>query len=132
MSELKTLNGYKLVDTDARESITELAARVETKTFQIIDGSAVVPGMVQNGNSETMAEIIDYLRELVNYNVIIYRMIMPATGDGATIRKHIGHKLIRNDDDTFNAIVYFGDDLAPIIFDSVNNTVSLDPTWTAQ
>lgn len=132
MNELKTLNGYKIMDSSARENIAELVARVETKAFQIIDGSSLVPGMITNGNVETVGEIIDYLRELVDYNVVIYRLIMPATGGDSTIRKHIGHKLIRNDDGTFNAIVYFGDDLAPIIFDGVNNTVSLDPTWTAQ
>lgn len=99
--------------------------------ISIIDGSAFVPGMI---NKNTVASVRDmqlWLRASDCYSTIVERIIMTADGR-SVVRRHTGHESIgQNDDGSYNLKVYFGDDLAPIIFDAVNDKLILDPDWVA-
>ena len=106
-------------------SITNLANRVEVKTVQIIDGTAMVPDMVQNNSGYEVGEIVSFLRDTTRYEVVFNRMIMSADDSGTEIRKSNGFKVVNVGDGTYNAIVYFGSDLAPITFNSAENKLTL-------
>ena len=106
-------------------SITNLANRVEVKTIQIIDGTAMVPDMVQNNSGYEVSEIVDLLRDTTRYEVVFNRMIMAADSSGTEVRKSTGFKVVNVGDGTYNAIVYFGSDLAPITFNSAENKLTL-------
>jgi hypothetical protein len=59
-------------------------------------------------------------------------MIMPVdSSKGSEIIKNTGFHVFNTGDGTYNARVFFGDNLCPIIFDSVNERIFFDPDWVA-
>ena len=115
-------------EADLNDLAEDVASRVETKSVQFIDGTEVVPNMISYTGSATIAEIVSWLRNTVKYNVEINRKVMHQD-DSMTTRRNVSFEIIQINNEEYNAIVYFGDDIAPVIFDSVNNTITIDPDW---
>lgn len=118
---VKTING---VEPDEDGDI----ALIENKTWQAIEMLSM-PGML-NAYGINAAEVSSYLRDNVYYHSIFYRIIMKLDGSVET-RPHTHVNVIRQDDGTDDVIIYHGDDLAPIIVDVSENTITLDPDWVA-
>lgn len=118
---VKTING---AEPDENGDI----ALIENKTWQAIEMSSM-PGML-NAYGIDAAEVSSYLRDNVYYHSIFYRIIMKLDGSVET-RPHTHIDVIRQDDGTDDVIIYHGDDLAPIIVDVSENTITLDPDWVA-
>lgn len=101
------------------------------KNVCIVDGSAISPDILQYMGINTMAEIVGWLRNKGTHSVIFHRDIMGVNGETIEEVKDTGSDILRQEDGTYNAIVYFGDDLCPIILDSKNNKIYFDPDWVA-
>ena len=101
------------------------------KNVTIVDGSAISPDILQYMGVNTMAEIVEWLRNKGTHSVIFHRDIRDVNGKTAEVVKDTGSNILRLEDGTYNAIVYFGDDLCPIIVDSKNNKIYFDPDWVA-
>lgn len=99
-------------------------------TIQFIDGSALIPGMLTYQAPYTMAEIVDRLRNAVNEKVEFIRLNFNANGPSTTLYQ-TGFELIDLGEGNYNARVYFGEDICPIILDTVENKMIFDPDWTA-
>lgn len=118
---VKTING---VEPDEDGDI----ALIENKTWQAIEMLSM-PGML-NAYGIDAAEVSYYLRNNVHYHSVFYRFIMKLDGS-IEIRPHTHVEVISQDDGTNDIIIYHGDDLAPIIVDVSENTITLDPDWVA-
>ena len=119
---VKRINGKAPDDTGNVESFHSVS-------FNFIDGSAVVPGLIQYYGKETMAEIYAYYQEAAVYNVECCRFIM---GQGNTVQQRwcIATETIKDNGVVTRLRLYFGDDIAPVIMDIVNNKLYFDPDWT--
>lgn len=119
---VKRINGKAPDDTGNVESFHSVS-------FNFIDGSAVVPGLIQYYGKETMAEIYAYYQEAAVYNVECCRFIM---GQGNTVQQRwcIATETIKDNGAVTRLRLYFGDDIAPVIMDIVNNKLYFDPDWT--
>lgn len=119
---VKQINGKAPDDTGNVESFHSVS-------FNFIDGSAVVPGLIQYYGKETMAEIYAYYQEASVYNVECCRFIM---GQGNTVQQRwcIATETIKDNGAVTRLRLYFGDDIAPVIMDIVNNKLYFDPDWT--
>ena len=119
---VKRINGKAPDDTGNVESFHSVS-------FNFIDGSAIVPGLIQYYGKETMAEIYAYYQEAAVYNVECCRFIM---GQGNTVQQRwcIATETIKDNGAVTRLRLYFGDDIAPVIMDIVNNKLYFDPDWT--
>ena len=119
---VKRINGKAPDDTGNVESFHSVS-------FNFIDGSAIVPGLIQYYGKETMAEIYAYYQEAAVYNVECCRFIM---GQGNTVQQRwcIATETIKDNGVVTRLRLYFGDDIAPVIMDIVNNKLYFDPDWT--
>ena len=111
-------------------AVENLSKTEQPRVAQIIDGSLFAPTAVYfNTSGVTVTDVIGWYRDINKYNPTIDRLVM--TNDGAIGYHCIGSEIIRNSDNTFNCKLYFGDELAPLIFDGQNNKILLDPDWVA-
>ena len=116
-NSVKTINGVA-PDENGEVTITD------AEKVSIVDMTAIIPGRLQC----SYPDYSELYRRLVNEYGRFYtieRVIMLPTGDQYCLRATryypMGNKLK----------VYFGDDVCPIIIDTENNTITLDPDWTA-
>jgi hypothetical protein len=100
-------------------------------SFNFLDGSAVVPGLINYYGTETMAELCDYYASSGIYNVECRRIIM-TSGDRARSRNCIGEEIVKDaDGNVTGRRLFFGDDLCPVILDIASNKIIFDPDWVA-
>lgn len=100
----------------------------QVKPISFMDGTAFGLPTPQYYGLDSMAEIVDWLRSQTSHEVVFYRVIA-LPGNKAITRYDTGHEMIRLGDGAYNARIFFGDDLCPIILDSVNNKMIFDPDW---
>ena len=76
-----------------------------------------------------MAEIYEYYRNAADYNVECCRFIMGA-GNTMEQRWCTAVEALKENGVVTRQRLHFGDDLAPVIMDIVNNKLYFDPDWT--
>lgn len=123
LGTVKTVNG---IEPDENGEV----AFFHSKSFNFADGSLIVPGMINYYGTETMAEVIGWLQSSGTYNVEIKRLVMQTNNDLVN-KMCTSYKTYKNDEGGYNAILYFEDDLCPVILNGTNNTITLDPDWVA-
>lgn len=121
---VKTVNGIAPDENGAIESYHSVS-------FNFVDGSAIVPGLINYYGAEAMAELCDYYAQSGMYNVECRRMIM--TNDNRVqFRTCIGNEVIKDADGNITGQrLFFGDDLCPVILDIASNKIIFDPDWVA-
>lgn len=118
---VKTVNG---VEPDATGNVESF----HSVSFNFIDGSAFVPGLIQYHGKETMAEIYAYYQEAAIHNVECCRFIM---GEDNTMQRRwcTATETLKENGEVTRLRLHFGDDVAPVIMDIVNNKLFFDPDW---
>lgn len=99
-------------------------------TIQFIDGSELMPGLLTYQAPYSMAEIVDWLRNAINQKTEFVRLNLKPDGSATTLYQ-TGFEIINLGEGNYNARVYFGKDVCPIILDTVENKMIFDPDWTA-
>lgn len=102
-----------------------------SKVVSITDGTAISPTILQYVGINKMSEIVGWLRNPGTYDVVFLRDIRDTAGKSIGQMRSTGFNTYKTADGNWNAIVYFGNDLCPLILDSAANTLSLDPDWVA-
>ena len=124
LGAVKSVNGVLPDENGAIESYHSVS-------FNFLDGSAVVPGLINYYGTETMAELCDYYASSGIYNVECRRIIM-TSGDRAQSRNCIGEEIVKDaDGNVTGRRLFFGDDLCPVILDIASNKIIFDPDWVA-
>lgn len=124
LGAVKSVNGVLPDENGAIESYHSVS-------FNFLDGSAVVPGLINYYGTETMAELCDYYASSGIYNVECRRIIM-TSGDRARSRNCIGEEIVKDaDGNVTGRRLFFGDDLCPVILDIASNKIIFDPDWVA-
>ena len=113
-------------------AVPDESGNVETfhsVSFNFIDGSAVVPGLIQYYGKETMQELCSYLAASGQYNVECKRLVMSAN-NGVRTYHSIGDEIVRDAEGNISGRrLYFDDDLCPVILDIASNKIVFDPDW---
>lgn len=117
---VKTINGTE-PDADG-----DVEIRIPI-VISIIDGSAVIPGNINNYSGYSVTEIVNFFRTGVPVNLI--RMCIG--NESVHSVPHTASDNINNGDNTFSIRVYHGDNLCPLIFNEANDTITFDPDWVA-
>lgn len=121
---VKTVNGI------APDENGEIAS-YHSISFNFVDGSAIVPGLITYYGTATMAELCAYYDNSGMYNVECRRIIM-SSGNTAYTRNCIGEQIVKDSDgNTTGRKLFFGDDLCPVILDIASNKIIFDPDWVA-
>lgn len=95
----------------------------------IIDATSIIPNNLYFGSNHKPSEVASWLRSPVKDIPQIYRFIIGE--ERATIYSHTGQEVITTDSGAYNVRVFFGKDLCPLILDTENEKVILDPDWIA-
>lgn len=118
---VKTVNGVE-PDENGEVYIGEQVA------YLFADGTALVPDLYTWYGPGTLADAVGRLGTTNKEITEIHRLIMTPSGAGR-MYKSIGHEKIKNADSSYNARILFGDNICPVIFDTVNNKIITDPDW---
>lgn len=118
---VKTVNGVA-PDENGEVYIGEQVA------YLFADGTALVPDLYTWYGPGTLADAVGRLGTTNKEITEIHRLIMTPSGAGR-MYKSIGHEKIKNADSSYNARILFGDNICPVIFDTVNNKIITDPDW---
>lgn len=121
LSVVKTVNGVA-PDENGEVYIGEQVA------YLFADGTALVPDLYTWYGPGTLADAVGRLGTTNKEITEIHRLIMTPSGAGR-MYKSIGHEKIKNADSSYNARILFGDNICPVIFDTVNNKIITDPDW---
>lgn len=120
---VKTVNGVA-PDENGEVYIGEQVA------YLFADGTALVPDLFTWYGPGTLADAVDRLGKTNKEITEIHRLTMTPNGAGC-MYKSIGHEKIKNADSSYNARILFGDNVRPVIFDTINNKIIADPDWIA-
>lgn len=123
LGAVKSVNGV-LPDENGEVYIGEQVA------YLFADGTALVPDLYTWYGPGTLTDAVGRLGTTNKEITEIHRIIMTPNGAGC-VYKSIGHEKIKNADNSYNARILFGDNICPVIFDTVNNKIIADPDWVA-
>jgi hypothetical protein len=123
-ASVKSING---VMPDGNGDVSMM----QVKNLSIMDATAMNASILQYYGVETIDEIVWWLRDNTKYYVNFNREVKGTDGKTIETVTNTGADIYKVSDGVYNAIVYFGDKYAPIILDSANNKLTLDPDWVA-